>query len=121
MPNFTDTLQPDTAEFGFHRKPFSSTEAEFFFANTDYLDAYVRLLDGIRQQRGLLVLTGEAGTGKTLLLRKLAHEAPATAKFVFCYSTNLDFDNLLTVICDQLQIMTHGREVPISLKHSRNT
>ena len=115
MSNFTAALQPNAAEFNLHRRAFSSTEAEFF-PNTGYLDAYIRLLDGICQHHGLLVLTGEAGTGKTLLLRKLIHEAPATIKFVFCYSTNLDFDNLLTIICDQLQIITHGWECPPKLK-----
>ena len=115
MSNFTDVLQPNAAEFGFHHRPFSNTKAEFF-PNTGYLDAYVRLLDGICQHRGLLVLTGEAGTGKTLLLRKLIQEAPATIKFVVCYSTNLDFDNLLTVIGDQLQLITHELERPPKLK-----
>lgn len=109
-------FQTIATDFGFHRKPFSNTDTEFFFTNTGYLDAYVRLLDGVRQHCGLLILTGEAGTGKTLLLRKLAQEAPAQIKFVSCYSTNLDFDNLLAVICDQLGIIGHGRERMQKLK-----
>jgi general secretion pathway protein A len=49
-------------------------------------------------------------------LRKLAHEAPVTIKFVVSYSANLDFDNLLTVICDQLQLITHALEHTSKLK-----
>lgn len=109
-------FQTIATDFGFHRKPFSNTDAEFFFTNTGYLDAYVRLLDSVRRHCGLLILTGEAGTGKTLLLRKLALEAPTQIKFVSCYSTNLDFDNLLAVICDQLGIIGHGRERMQKLK-----
>jgi type II secretory pathway predicted ATPase ExeA len=109
-------FQTIATDFGFHRKPFSNTDADFFFTNTGYLDAYVRLLDGVRQRCGLLILTGEAGTGKTLLLRKLAQESPVQIKFVCCYSTNLDFDDLLAVICDQLGIIGHGRERMHKLK-----
>jgi type II secretory pathway predicted ATPase ExeA len=110
MTNFTDTLRISPMNLGFRRKIFNTADAEFFFINTAYLDAYIELLEGIRQHRGLLVLTSEAGIGKTLLLRKLVNEAPAKIKFVFCYSTNLDFNNLLAVISDQLGVMTQGRE-----------
>ncbi len=112
MINFTDTPM----SFGFRHKPFNTTEADFFFINTSYLDAYIQLLEGIRQHRGLLVLTGKAGMGKTLLLRKLANEAPANIKFVYCYSTNLDFDNLLTVIGNQLGVVISEQEFSERLK-----
>lgn len=112
MINFTDTPM----DFGFRHKPFNTTEADFFFINTSYLDAYIQLLEGIRQHRGLLVLTGKAGIGKTLLLRKLANEAPANIKFVYCYSTNLDFDNLLTVISNQLGVVISEQEFSERLK-----
>lgn len=42
--------------------------------------------------------------GKTLLLRKLENEAPTNIKLVFCYSTNLDYENLISVICDKLGV-----------------
>ncbi|MBE2294589.1 MAG: AAA family ATPase [Phycisphaerales bacterium] len=81
-----------------------SADTEFFFINSAYLDAYIRLLEGIRQHHNLSLLIGESGVGKTLLLRKLINEAPANIKFVFCYSTNFNLDDLLTVISDQLGI-----------------
>jgi len=47
-------------------------------------------------------LTGEAGVGKTSLLRKLVNESPTKIKFVYCYTSHLDFDNLLVFIGDRL-------------------
>lgn len=116
MSDSTLVSSPGALPIGFRRKPFSGGDAEFFFTNTGYLDAYVRLLDGIRQSRGLMVLTGAAGTGKTLLLRKLTQEAPAQIKFVLCYSTNLDFDELLALICDRLALEAGGQDRPRKLK-----
>jgi len=109
-------FQKIATDFGLHRRPFNNNDTDFFFANTGYREAYARLLEGVRQHRGLLILTGAAGTGKTLLLRKLAQEAPAQIKFVSYYSAHLDFDDLLAVICDQLGIIGHGRERMHKLK-----
>ena len=110
MTNFTDPPRGGPMNLDFQRSIISTAGTEFFFINTAYLDAYIQLLDGIRQHRGLLVLTGEAGVGKTSLLRKLVNESPAKIKFVYCYTTNLDFDNLLAVIGDQLGVMTQEGE-----------
>jgi type II secretory pathway predicted ATPase ExeA len=110
MTNFTDVLRVSPMNLNFQQNITNTSGTEFFFINTAYLDAYIQLLDGIRQHRGLLVLTGEAGVGKTSLLRKLVNESPAKIKFVYCYTTNLDFDNLLAVIGDQLGLMTQEGE-----------
>lgn len=91
---------------GFQKKIFSTSKMDFFFINKAYLNAYLQLLDGIGRPGGLFVLIGEAGVGKTFLLRKLTNEALETIRIVFCYSTNLDYDNLITLISDQLGIST---------------
>ena len=93
-----------------------SADTEFFFINSAYLDAYIRLLEGVRQHHNLLLLTGESGVGKTLLLRKLINEAPTNIKFVFCYSTNFNLDDLLAVISDQLGITISDGEFASKLE-----
>ena len=61
-----------TSYFGFREKPFHVTpDPRFFYTNPVYQEAYATLLYGIRERKGLIVLTGEVGTGKTTLLRKL--------------------------------------------------
>lgn len=108
MSDIADIQQDGQLNFVARRKIFRSNEAEFFFLNNAYLNAYIQLLKGIRQRGGLFVLTGEAGIGKTFLLRKLENESPTNIKLVFCYSTNLDYENLIAVICGQLGVGAAG-------------
>ena len=71
MSDIADIQQDGQLNFVARRKIFRSNEAEFFFLNNAYLNAYIQLLKGIRQRGGIFVLTGEAGIGKAFLLRKL--------------------------------------------------
>jgi general secretion pathway protein A len=82
------------------------------FPHPGYREAYARLLEGLRQARGLLVLTGEAGTGKTLLLRNLIQDPTVRLHGAWCGSTHLNVDTLLTHLCDQFQLIPRGRERP---------
>src|SRR6266851_5503542 len=56
--------------FGLREKPFSlSSDPRFFFSNSTHGAAFDTLGASIRRQEGILVLTGEVGTGKTTLCR----------------------------------------------------
>ena len=58
--------------FGLKENPFrASPDARFFFLGRSYETAFAELMFGIESRCGLLVLTGEPGTGKTMLLRRL--------------------------------------------------
>jgi len=58
--------------FGLKENPFrASPDARFFFLGSSYETAFAELMFGIESRCGLLVLTGEPGTGKTMLLRRL--------------------------------------------------
>lgn len=57
--------------FGLRENPFrSSPDPRFLFLGRSYETALAELMFGIESRGGLLVLTGEPGTGKTLLLRR---------------------------------------------------
>ncbi|MBS1220444.1 MAG: hypothetical protein H6R23_64, partial [Proteobacteria bacterium] len=121
MANYTDILQDISMNLDSKQNIINTTGTEFFFINTAYLDAYLKLLDGIRQHRGFLVLTGEAGVGKTSLLRKLVNESPTKIKFVYCYTSHLDFDNLLVFIGDRLGVTTQEEGFSNRLKAINNS
>jgi type II secretory pathway predicted ATPase ExeA len=96
-----------TGYFGFREKPFGVTpDPRFFYTNPCYQEAYASLLYGIRERRGFVVLTGEIGTGKTTLLRRLMEHGEPNVRFVFVYNTTLTFEELLNFIGDELGLPT---------------
>jgi len=57
---------------GFIKEPFStSPDPEFFYESTSHERALTNLIIELRLKRGLSVLLGDVGTGKTTLSRKL--------------------------------------------------
>jgi general secretion pathway protein A len=56
--------------FGLKRNPFEITpDPSFLFSTKKHNEALAVLYYGVRKHKGFVVLTGEVGTGKTLLLR----------------------------------------------------
>jgi general secretion pathway protein A len=91
--------------FGFREMPFGVTpDPRFFFTNPCYQEAYASLLYGIHERRGFIVLTGEVGTGKTTLLRRLMEHMESNVQFVFFYNTTLTFEELLDFMCAELAL-----------------
>ena len=57
---------------GLDREPFStSPDPNFFYESTKHMAALMRVMIEIRLKRGLSVILGDVGTGKTTLCRKL--------------------------------------------------
>jgi general secretion pathway protein A len=89
--------------FGFSQSPFSVTpDPRFFYTNPVYQEAYANLRYGIEAKKGFVVITGEVGTGKTTLLRKLMRSLGDTIHSVFIFNTDLTFSELLPFILHDL-------------------
>lgn len=87
--------------FGFDSKPFKPNHPNSFYRNATIDAAVVDILGGIRKRRGLILLTGEAGLGKTLLLRRCMAEAD-DVRFMLLGNAHLDFPDILTYLCGDL-------------------
>jgi type II secretory pathway predicted ATPase ExeA len=89
--------------FGLAKEPFGVTpDPSFLFSTAETEKTYASLLYGIESRKGLIVLIGGVGTGKTLLLRKLIEdirELSAAIALVFNPRMNAEefFDY---VLCD---------------------
>ena len=69
---------------GFQREPFStSPDPEFFYHTAEHDRALTNLLIELRLRRGLSVVFGDVGTGKTTLCRKLLHELNKRGDMLF--------------------------------------
>ncbi len=56
--------------FGLREQPFAlTTDPKFLYMSAGHHRAYDELLTGLRRREGLLLLSGETGTGKTTLCR----------------------------------------------------
>ncbi|PIQ84113.1 MAG: transposase [Candidatus Omnitrophica bacterium CG11_big_fil_rev_8_21_14_0_20_63_9] len=69
---------------GLAKEPFStSPDPEFFFRSSSHLQALTRLEIAIRLRRGLSLILGDVGTGKTTLARTLLANFPQEDRFTF--------------------------------------
>jgi MSHA biogenesis protein MshM len=75
--------------FGLREAPFSLTpDTSFYYDNPAHQEALNTLLVALQLGEGFLKLTGEVGTGKTLLCRKLLRELADAKAFVTAYIPN---------------------------------
>lgn len=79
---------------GFDTEPFSTSPDPRFFYHTRQHDmALTNLLIDLRLRRGLSVVFGDVGTGKTTLCRKLLHELNKRGDMIFHMILDPSFDN----------------------------
>jgi len=83
--------------------PFSITaDPEFFFSSPQHSEAYSSLIYGIQNRKGIIVITGEVGTGKTTLCRILLSQLGPHVKTAFVLNPIFSNVQLLRFICKDL-------------------
>lgn len=91
--------------FGLRELPFAITpDTSYFFACPNYQQALNTLLVAAKGGEGFIKITGEVGTGKTLLCRKFL--ATLDDSFVTAYIPNpyLEPRSLMLALADELEI-----------------
>jgi len=94
-----------TAHFGLRELPFGITpDTSFFFGSPHSQEALNTLLVAARTGEGFIKITGEVGTGKTLLCRKFM--ATLGPEFVTAYIPNpyLEPRTLMLALADELEV-----------------
>jgi len=96
--------------FGFREPPFSiAPDPRFFYFNSINQEASASLLYGIKAKKGFIVVTGEVGTGKTTLLRRVMRNLEVPIQSVFIFNTQLNFIELLQLILHDLGLSSDGK------------
>ena len=91
--------------YGFKEKPFEITpDPEFFFSSENHKEALAHLQYAIREGKGFTVITGEAGSGKTTLVRTLLSQLNGKVKTAYIFNPTLDSSDFIDYICDDLGI-----------------
>src|SRR5262245_20577745 len=93
-------------------KPFQlSPDPTFFYGSRVHKRAYAYLEYGLYQGEGFIVITGEVGAGKTLLVRNLLNHLNAQQVVAaHLVSTQLDADELLRAVTTALGLPVKGAD-----------
>ena len=95
--------------FGLREAPFRITpHTEFFFAGANRGATLEALVYAITAGEGLVKVTGEVGTGKTMLCRVLMERLPETVETIYLAVPSLTRDEMLVAIASELGIATQG-------------
>ena len=91
--------------FGFARMPFDNTaDPQFFFKTAEHEEALATLVYGATQRRGLTVVTGAPGSGKTLLAHILVESLRPQADVAMILHTPESGRDLLASLCRELGV-----------------
>jgi len=97
-----------TDYFNFDREPFSNAPNEkFYFDSEQHNQALIRLMYSVDSNKGLAVLVGDVGTGKTTLARRMLDNLPVqkyeSSLLVMIHSA-ITPEWILSRICMQLGV-----------------
>src|SRR5579872_3633285 len=100
------------AFFNLKRNPFEITpDPSFLFPTGRHNEALAALYYGVRRHKGFVVLTGEVGTGKTLLLRCLLQifKQSQDVAYAYVYNSRLSPTEFLQYILTDFGIPAAGK------------
>jgi general secretion pathway protein A len=87
--------------FGLREPPFNVTpNPQCFFVNSSYQEASSTLCYGIQRRAGIIVITGDAGTGKTTLIKTFLSNAAVNIHSSCILDPHLNFAELLLCTLD---------------------
>ena len=95
--------------YGLAEKPFNATpDPRFLYLSPAHREALAQLLYGVQERKGFIVLTGNAGTGKTTLLHALRQRLDGQTAVSFVVHSTLPFDGILEYVLEDLGIAKGG-------------
>ncbi len=96
--------------YGLKENPFNVTsDPAFFFSSKRHSEAFSHLIYGIKHRKGIIVVTGEIGTGKTTLCRTLLNHLDTTTKTALILNPNFSDIQLLQLIVKDLGIVVKSQ------------
>ena len=91
--------------YSLKENPFNITaDPEYFFSSTKHQEAFAHLHYGIQERKGILIMTGEIGTGKTTLCRTLLNQLDANIKTALILNPSFSDLQLLQMILEDFNI-----------------
>jgi type II secretory pathway predicted ATPase ExeA len=95
--------------FGLNEPPFRITpHTDFFFQGANRGATLEALLYAITNDEGIIRVSGEVGSGKTMLCRVLMERLPGSVETIYLANPSLSRDEILFAIADELKLSMEG-------------
>ncbi len=99
--------------YGLKEEPFHITpDPDFLYPSLTHNEALALMVQGVEQRKGFVVLTGEAGVGKTIIVRVfLEHCRQQQIKTIYVLNSRVTFGVLMNMIFAELGLEGHSDDV----------
>jgi MSHA biogenesis protein MshM len=103
--------------YGLNEPPFRITpHTDFFFDGADRGATLEALIYAILNDEGIVKVSGEVGSGKTMLCRVLMERLPAHVDTIYLSTPSLGRDEILFAIADDLKLQFTQTRVSVALR-----
>jgi general secretion pathway protein A len=94
-----------TRYFGLKEPPFSiAPDPRYLYLSQRHQEALAHLIYGVTEGGGFVQLTGDVGTGKTMLIRALLERLPSNVDIALVLYPILSVREFISAICDELRL-----------------
>ena len=105
------------SHFGLDEAPYRITpHTDFFFGGANRGATLEALIYAITNDEGIVKVTGEVGSGKTMLCRVLIERLPSHVETIYLANPSLDRDELVRAILDDLKVPSGGQRSTVILR-----
>ncbi|MDZ7583151.1 MAG: AAA family ATPase [Deltaproteobacteria bacterium] len=103
--------------FGFKEKPFNiAPDPDYLYLSRKHQNAISSLEFGLVDDAGLILFTGEIGTGKTTLIHHLLRKIGAEFAVAVVFNTNVDAGQLLGIILQEFGLNADSGSKAVAVK-----
>jgi MSHA biogenesis protein MshM len=107
--------------FGLAEAPFRITPVTvFFFSGANRGEILDALIYSISEVEGIIKVSGEVGSGKTMLCRMLLEKLPKHIEAIYLANPSLSREEMLYAIADGLGLNIEGERVGIIMQNIQN-
>ncbi|MDH4216538.1 MAG: AAA family ATPase, partial [Gallionella sp.] len=107
--------------FGLKEPPFRITPVtEFFFSGANRGEILDALIYSVCEVEGIIKVSGEVGSGKTMLCRMLLEKLPGHIETIYLANPSLSREEMLYAIADGLGLNIKGERVGIIMQNIQN-
>ena len=107
--------------FGLNEQPFKITPVtEFFFSGANRKEILDALIYSITEVEGIIKVSGEVGSGKTMLCRMLLEQLPQHIEPIYLANPSLSREEMLYAIADALDLNVEHERIGVMMQNIQN-